>query len=246
MKLLGIIPARYNSSRLPGKPLLLIDGKSMLRRVYVQALKAQALSKVVVATDDERIFRHVDGFNGEVTMTSAHLTTSTARCAEAARILATNYDGIINIPSDMPFIQPAQIDALAACLEEGAEIATLVRRIDNKKDYDGSVTVKVIVNQKQEALYFSRSPVPYVRKGITIPILREKNFFKQTDLYAYRAQTLQALAKLGVSPLEELESIEQLRWLDAGFRIRVKETHFETITVDTLEDLEKVKGLRVA
>ena len=217
----------------------------MIRRVYIQALKTQALHKVIIATDDERIFRHVEGFGGEVVMTSGHLETGTARCAEAVRIFGGNYDGIINIPGDAPFIQPAQIDSIADCLEEGAEIASLVRRIDNKKDYDGSVTVKVIVNQKSEVLYLSRSPIPYVRKGITMPLLREKKFFKQTDLYGYKASVLQAIAKLSLSPLEELESIEQLRWLDAGYRIKVKETHFETIGVDSFEDLEKVKGMRV-
>ncbi len=245
MKLLGIIPSRYNSSRFPGKPLVTIDGKSMVRRVYIQALKSQLLDKVIIATDDERIFKHVENFGGEVVMTSSHLETCTARCAEAVRIFGGNYDGIINIPGDTPFIQPAQIDSVATCIEEGADIATLIRRIDNKKDYDGSVTVKVIVNQKSEALYFSRSPVPYVRKGITMPLLREKKFFKQTDLYGYKASVLQALAKLTISPLEELESIEQLRWLDAGYRIKVKETLFETIGVDSMEDLEKVKGMRV-
>lgn len=246
MKLLGIIPARYNSTRFPGKPLVMIDGKSMIRRVYIQALKSQPLDKVIVATDDERIARHVEAFGGEVVMTSSYLDSCTARCAEAFRIFGGSFDGVINIPGDAPFIQPAQIDSIALCLEEGADIATLVRRIDNKKDYDGSVTVKVIVNKKQEVLYLSRSPIPYVRKGISMPMLRERNFYKQTDIYGYKSPVLQALSKLGTSPLEELESIEQLRWLDAGYRIKVKETLFETIGIDTLEDLEKVKVMRVS
>lgn len=224
----------------------MINGKSMVRRVYIQALKSQLLDKVIVAADDERIFKHVVAFGGEAVFTSAYFDTSVARCAEAVRILGEKYEGIVSIPCDTPFIQPAEIDSIASCLEEGAEIATLVRRIDNKKDYDGSVTIKVIVNQKSEALYFSRSPVPYVRKGITIPLLREKTFFKQTDIYGFNAPVLQSLAKLPPSPLEELESVEQLRWLDAGYRIKVKETLFETIGIDTIEDLEKVKGLRIS
>lgn len=222
----------------------MIDRKSMIQRVYIQTLKAESVSKVIIATDDERILKHVEGFGGEAVMTSSY-DTGTRRCAEAHRFIGGNYDAVINVPADVPFIQPAQIDAVAASLQDGAEIATLVKRIDNKRDYESPVVIKVIVSQQGEALYFSRAPVPYVRKGISKPLLDSKPFYKQTELFGFKSTALHAISKLPLSGLEETETIEQLRWLDAGYRIRVRETHFETLGIDSFEDLEKLKDVRV-
>ena len=224
----------------------MIDGKSMVRRVYIQALKAKSLRKVIVTTDDDKIFKHVNDFGGDVVMTSLRHESGTARCDEAMRLFGGKYDAVINIPCDAPFIQPAQIDQVAGCLEAGAEIATLIKRIENKKDYESSLTVKAIINKNFEALYFSRSTIPFIRKGISKPLLDEVPFYKMTgEIFGYQSSVLGAIAKLPPTPFEELENIEPLRWLDAGFRIKVRETNFETLWIDSVEDLEKLKEILV-
>ena len=246
MRLLGIIPSRYHSTRFPGKPLAMIDGRTMIFRVYERASKARSLSKLIVATDDERILHVVKSFGGEAVMTSPKHRNGTERCAEALSLAIGDFDCVINIQGDEPFIQPEQIDLVADCLKEGAEIATLVRRIENPEEYKSESVVKVAVGKNSEALYFSRSPLPFVNKNITKKLLKENIFYKHTGIYGYTASVLQSIANLAPAPLEQLESLEQLRWLENGFKIRVKETHFETQAVDTAEDIEKILRTRTS
>jgi len=165
LTILGIIPSRYNSKRFPGKPLATINGKSMIQRVYEHAAKAGSLEKVIVATDDKRIFNHVKGFGGDVVMTSEEHQTGTERCAEVLSLMKGNYGGVINIQGDEPFIQPEQIETVAKCLAEGAEIATLVKRIEKPEEFKSDSVVKVVVDKHRKALYFSRAPLPFVNRN---------------------------------------------------------------------------------
>jgi 3-deoxy-manno-octulosonate cytidylyltransferase (CMP-KDO synthetase) len=227
LNILGIIPSRYGSTRFPGKPLAIINGKSMIQRVYEQASKSSSLTKIVVATDDKRIFNHVKEFSGEAVMTSDKHQNGTERCAEALSLTEGNYDAVINIQGDEPFIQPEQIDLVAACLNEGAQIATLVKRIKNEQEVKNLSIVKAVV-RKSEAIVFTREMV-----------LHGKVTFKHIGIYGYRASVLREIAKLPPSPLEKLHSLEQMRWMENGYKIKVKETRIETQAVDTPEDLKK-------
>ena len=241
LTILGIIPSRYNSIRFPGKPLAVIKGKSMIQRVYEQASKSKTLKKVVVATDDERIYNHVKEFGGHVEMTSAEHKSGTERCAEALSLVDGEYDGVINIQGDEPFIQPDQIDKVACALEEGADITTLVKRIRSMEDYENTSVVKVTRDVQSEKVWFSR------KLSFSKKILSDKDFLnkvvihKHIGIYGYKASVLKAIVSLSPSPLEKLHSLEQLRWLENGYTIKVKETHFETQAVDTPEDLEKLR-----
>ncbi|MET3498832.1 3-deoxy-manno-octulosonate cytidylyltransferase (CMP-KDO synthetase) [Mucilaginibacter rubeus] len=241
MKILGIIPARYASSRFPGKPLVDIGGKTMIQRVYEQAKKCRSLSEVVVATDDDRIFNHVNGFGGIAVMTGANHQSGTDRCAEVAR-LHPGYDVIINIQGDEPFIDPEQITKLTACFNDPeTQLATLIKRILTEQELHNTNSPKVVINKLSEAIYFSRATLPHIRGQEPENWLEFHTFFKHIGIYGYRADILQEVTKLPVSPLEKAESLEQLRWIDNGYRIKVAETELETHAVDVPEDLEKLK-----
>ena len=245
LRFVGIIPARYASTRFPGKPLVDIGGKTMIQRVYEQVLKA--ISDVYVATDDQRIFDAVLAFGGKAIMTSDQHKSGTDRCYEALTKLSSTFDVVINIQGDEPFIQPEQIKTLQKCFDESeTEIATLAKVFTEK---DGFIALnnpnspKLVINKKNEALYFSRSIIPYRRGAETENWISLHSYLKHVGIYAYRADILQELTLLEQSPLEISESLEQLRWLENGYRIKVGFTDVETIGIDTQEDLEKVKGL---
>jgi 3-deoxy-manno-octulosonate cytidylyltransferase (CMP-KDO synthetase) len=240
MKILGIIPARYASTRFPAKALADIKGKSMVRRVYEQASKALSLSKVVVATDHEKIFDHVKAF-GEVVMTSAAHESGTDRCFEALQQLKEEYDYVINIQGDEPYIKPEQIDLLASCLASSdVELATLVKKITDKETLFNPNTPKVIFNKEKEAIYFSRQTIPYLRGIPPDEWLEKKDFYKHIGIYAYRADILKKITQFKISDLEKAEALEQLRWLENGLKIKIAVTEFESIGIDTPEDLEKI------
>lgn len=239
MKILGVIPARYASTRFPAKPLVDIAGKSMIQRVYEQVGKAKQLSKITVATDDSRIFEHVVSFGGNVVMTREDHPSGTDRCYEALMLEREEFNYVINIQGDEPFIRPDQIDLLAALLDGETFIATLVKELQDYESLFNPNVVKAVMAKDHNALYFSRSPVPHIRNTDEKEWLTKAKFYKHIGMYGYRADILEKLTKLEVSPLEKAESLEQLRWLDNGFTIRTTETKSETIGIDTPEDLEK-------
>lgn len=243
MRIIGIIPARYESSRFPGKPLADIKGKPMIQRTWEQAKKA--LDTVVVATDDERIRKAVDTFGGIAVMTSADHRSGTDRCAEAAGLFSSitgiEYDAVINIQGDEPFIQPEQIELLAGCFDEPeVRIATLMKKIDAQADIFNPNYPKVISDKKGYAIYFSRSPIPYVRNKDQDEWLHSHKFYRHLGMYGYRTDILLEITRLEPSSLEIAESLEQNRWLENGYPIRIKETELDTISIDTPEDLEKI------
>jgi len=240
MNIIGIIPARYASTRFPGKPLIDIGGKSMIQRVYEQALKATSLKLVIVATDDERIVEHVKTFGGDVMLTESDHQSGTDRCSEVVRRL-DGFDIAINIQGDEPYIDPFQIELVASCFQdEQTQIATLVKKIDDYKELFNNNTPKVVLNSAMDALYFSRHTIPFLR-GISVENwLAHYTYYKHIGIYGYRCQVLKALARLPVSSLEKAESLEQLRWLENGYRIRTAETTVETIAIDEPQDLQKL------
>ncbi|MDX1911300.1 MAG: 3-deoxy-manno-octulosonate cytidylyltransferase [Saprospiraceae bacterium] len=239
--LLAVIPARWASTRFPGKPLAKIHGISMIQRVYQQVKKSERVSKVVVATDDMRIFDHVCAFGGEVMLTRADHPSGTDRCAEVARKFP-EAKLILNIQGDEPFVQPEQIDLLADTLTASArfQIATLAKRITDAGMLDNPNIVKAVFSSRQGALYFSRHPIPFVRGLEKVAWLSEIPFYKHIGLYGFRRQALLKIARLSPTLLERAESLEQLRWLEHGFRIAVGVTELETQGVDTPEDLERL------
>ena len=241
-KILGIIPARYGSSRFPGKALAKIGDKSMISRVYEQASKAQSLSKVVVATDHPKIFEHVDDQGGKVFMTSPSHQSGTDRCYEAMEKVSDHFDYVINIQGDEPFIAPEQIDLLASCLKGGVQLGTLVKKIEDLESWNNPNVVKVLVNHAGDAIYFSRSPLPYLRNTPPIEWLRAGNCFKHIGIYAYRKDVLEDITMLSQSPLELAESLEQLRWIENGYKIKTVETTLESHGIDTPEDLETARA----
>ena len=240
MKVLGIIPARYASTRFPGKPLVDIGGKSMIQRVYEQAKRCTALSEVFVATDDQRIFDHVQQFGGKAVMTADAHQSGTDRCAEVAS-KHPEYDVIINIQGDEPFIDPEQIARVVSCFgDAGTQLATLVKKINTTEELYNFSSPKVIINKLSEAIYFSRAAIPHVRGEEPQRWLYHNIYYKHIGIYGYRADILQQVTKLPVSSLEKAESLEQLRWIENGYRIKVAETDLETSAIDTPEDLEKL------
>lgn len=242
MEILALIPARYASTRFPGKPLALVKGKPMIRCVYEQTVKA--FSHVCVATDDKRIYDAVKEFGGEVVMTSSSHRSGTDRCLEALenyeREHSGKFDVVINVQGDEPFIRPEQLVELKNCFKDSSvEIATLVKRIGSKTELYNVNTPKVIVSNEWNALYFSRTPVPYARDvEMTDEYIREAVFYKHIGLYGYRTGCLEKICALPQSYLEKSEKLEQLRWLENGFKIRVAVTEFQTHAVDTPEDLD--------
>jgi 3-deoxy-manno-octulosonate cytidylyltransferase (CMP-KDO synthetase) len=240
MHIIGIIPARYASTRFPGKPLTDIGGKSMIRRVYEQASKATALSRVVVATDDDRISDHVRSFGGNVLMTSPSHQSGTDRCAEVIRI-ETGFDAAINIQGDEPFIHPEQINLVAGCFRApDTQIATLIKRIQSEAELFNENIPKVVTAENHSAIYFSRFPIPYFRGLAEEEWLGRHTYYKHIGIYGYRTEILLKLARLGTSALENAESLEQLRWLEKGFSIKTEITDLESIAIDTPADLGKI------
>jgi 3-deoxy-manno-octulosonate cytidylyltransferase (CMP-KDO synthetase) len=236
MKFAGIIPARFASSRFPGKPLAMIGNKSMVQRVYEQAMACTGLDVVAVATDDERIANHVTNFGGVALLTSPNHPSGTDRCLEAAFLLNGAADAVINIQGDEPFIRPDQISAVIELIRQGASIATLAIPIAPEIAIDPN-KVKLVRDQNGKALYFSRSPIPFLRE----PIEMERSpYLKHLGIYGYRLRTLREIAALPVSPLEQSEKLEQLRWLENGYAIHVSITDFESPAIDTPEDLRSV------
>jgi 3-deoxy-manno-octulosonate cytidylyltransferase (CMP-KDO synthetase) len=240
MKVLGIIPARYASTRFPGKPLIEIGGKTMIERVYTQCIKS-GLTEVVVATDDARILNHVNTF-GKAVMTADHHQSGTDRCNEIAEKLHEEFDYVVNIQGDEPFIDPNQINLLLAMLDMETQIATLIKKIENPEHLFNANVVKVVKGLKDQALYFSRSPIPHVRGKEEKDWLTNQTFYKHIGMYAYRIDILKVLANLSPSTLEKSESLEQLRWLENGYSIRTAETEQETLGIDTPDDLKKVEA----
>ncbi len=243
MRLLGVIPARYDSTRFPGKPLADLGGKSMIQRVAEQALQAQKLSKVVVATDDERIFIHLREKGIECVMTANTHRSGTERLIEVMDHF-DDYDGYVNIQGDEPFIHPNQIDLVCRILIEkkGALVGTLVKRTHDTDEIRNPNIVKAVVGTGHEALFFSRLPIPYYRE-IPGGINTAKGHLKHIGIYAYTAEALDMIRWMEPSKLEMAESLEQLRWLENGVHIFALETHEETIAVDTPEDLERARQL---
>jgi 3-deoxy-manno-octulosonate cytidylyltransferase (CMP-KDO synthetase) len=240
MKVLGIIPARYASTRFPGKPLIDIQGKSMIQRVYEQALKTNTLHKVVIATDDNRIAEAVRGFGGEFIMTGSTHQSGTDRCAEVSKQLP-EFDIVINIQGDEPFINPKQIDLLVSCFNQsGVQLATLIKEINTEEELFNNNIPKVVINSKQEAIYFSRHTIPYIRNADKEQWLNKHQFYKHIGIYGYTTEVLQEITKLQPSSLEIAESLEQLRWIENGYTIQTRVTNLETIAIDTPEDLNKI------
>lgn len=240
-KIIGIIPARFASTRFPGKPLVNIAGKTMIERVYSQAKKSGSLSDVIVATDDSRIVNAVENFGGKVCLTSPHHPSGTDRCAEVFSQMNLICDAVINIQGDEPFINPAQIDLLCTCFDDPkTDLATLIKKIESSEVLFNPNSPKVIIDQDQFAIYFSRFPIPFIR-GIEEPLwLTRHTFFQHIGIYGYRASILKDITQLPPSVLEKAESLEQLRWLENGYKIKTAITPFDTKAIDTPEDLVKV------
>lgn len=240
MKVIGIIPARYASSRFPGKPLVDIGGKSMIQRVYEQVKNTSCLHEVIVATDDDRIAEHVKSFAGNVIMTDSSHQSGTDRCAEVIAKVS-GFDIVINIQGDEPFINPLQIELLASCFDkEETQIATLVKKIHTEDELFNVNIPKVVRNIAGQAIYFSRQTIPYVRGIEQKNWLSKHSYFKHIGIYGYRTDVLKELTQLPISILEESEALEQLRWIEHGYTIQTAETEHETIAVDTQEDLERI------
>lgn len=246
VRFLAIIPARYASSRFPGKPLAEIDGKLIIERVYRQVV--QSFDMVYVATDDERILNAVAGFRGKTVMTSPDHRSGTDRCAEAAAIiekeLGMSFDVVVNVQGDEPFIRTEQLSLIRSCFaDRSVDIATLVKSIAEPEELFDPNKVKVVVSQQGEALYFSRSPIPFYR-GIAQPEwVGTHVYYKHIGLYGYKKEVLSEIARLEPSSLERAESLEQLRWLENGYRIFVLTTPYDSYGIDTPEDLQRVKEM---
>lgn len=244
LRFVGIIPARYASTRFPAKPLALLGGKPVIQRVYEQV--AGVLDDAYVATDDERIYQAVEAFGGKVVMTSTHHKSGTDRCWEAFQKIGGQFDVVVNIQGDEPFIQPSQLETVRACfLDSQTQIATLampftadagIQAVDNPN------VVKMVVSANMHALYFSRSIIPFQRNVDKADWLSHHIYYRHIGLYAYRAEVLQQITALPQSSLEVAESLEQLRWLENGYTIKVGVTHTETIGIDTPEDLERAEA----
>ena len=243
MRSIAIIPARYASTRFPAKPLAVLGGKLVVERVYEQVKRV--IDKVVVATDDERIYDAVVAFGGEAVMTSTEHRSGTDRCREAYKKLGYEADIVLNIQGDEPFIAPEQIQTLLGCFDnEKIDIATLVKPFSEKdgiEALDNPNSPKVVINGAGEALYFSRSVIPYLRGVERSEWLKAHTFYKHIGIYAFRAKTLKEVTTLQMSQHEKAESLEQLRWLDNGYKIGVGITDIETVGIDTPEDLERAE-----
>ncbi len=246
MRSIAIIPARYSSSRFPGKPLAILKDKPMIMWVYNAVVESGLFDKVVVATDDNRIYDKVTAYNENVMMTSSQHTCGTQRCEEVLCELekkGENFDVVVNVQGDEPLINTEQLKKVLSCFDnESVDIATLSKLIENQSELNDPNVVKVVFSN-DNALYFSRSAIPFTRDVSQEKALKDGVFFKHIGIYAYRSSVLKKIVKLEKGKLETLESLEQLRWLENGYRIKIKETQFETIGVDTPEDLNRVNEL---
>lgn len=244
MKFIAIIPARYASTRFPAKPLAMLGGKPIIQRVYERV--SSVIDNTVVATDDERIKSAVEAFGGRVVMTSTHHRSGTDRCFEAFTIAGADSDVIINVQGDEPFIDPSQLRSLMACFDDPTtDIATLVKPFTPEMGIEAlrnPNSPKVVVGANHQALYFSRSVIPYLRGIDEAEWLNHHTFYKHIGLYAYRADVLRQISAMAPGRLEQAESLEQLRWLEAGLAIKVGETNIETIGIDTPEDLARAEA----
>lgn len=236
---IGIIPARYASSRFPGKPLARILGKTMIQRVWEQAQLSTRLNKVIVATDDVRIFNEVQAFGGTCLMTGEHHQSGTDRCAEVASTLDLESSAVvINIQGDEPYIRPEQIDILCDCFSNPqVQLATLIKSFRNIDELKSPNAVKAVIDKNGRALYFSRADIPFFREEQEIHV---GAFWQHIGIYGYRADTLKAIASLAPSSLETIEKLEQLRWLEEGYSIQTARAEYESWSIDTPDDLEKV------
>jgi len=246
MKFIGIIPSRYDSSRFPGKPLADINGKSMINRVYEQACKA--LDDVFVATDNEKIAREVKRFGGRFVYTSKNHESGTDRIAEAVQIIRDkwniHFDVVVNIQGDEPFIEPEQIKELINSFNrDDTGIATLIKKINAMDDIFNPNKPKVIFDHQMNAIYFSRSPIPYIRNKEKQHWLKSFDFYRHIGMYAYKTSVLSEITRLERSTLEIAESLEQNRWIENGYTIKVAKTHFDSLGIDTPEDLQKALHL---
>ena len=240
MNFIAIIPARYASTRFPGKPLAILGGKTVIERVYEQV--QQVLEAVYVATDDERIYDAVKAFGGQAVMTSANHKSGTDRIAEAVKIIGGDYDVVVNVQGDEPFIQPEQIETLCHCFDDpSTQIATLGKRFTDMAGVENPNSPKIVVDNRGFAMYFSRSVIPYIRSAEQETWLEHYPYLKHLGIYAYRTKVLEEVTHLPQTSLEVAESLEQLRWLQNGYRIKVAETEFETVGIDTPEDLQKAE-----
>lgn len=239
MKCLAIIPARYASTRFPAKPLAMLGGRYIIERVYRQAQRA--FRDVVVATDDERIVSAVEGFGGRAVMTSSEHQCGTDRCYEAMQIVGGDYDIIVNVQGDEPFVRPEQLEALVECFRDPeVDIATLAKpftEADGWEALSNPNSPKVVLSKDMRAMYFSRSVIPYMRDAKPEEWLTRHKYYKHLGLFAFRAKTLRQITALEQTPLELTEKLEQLRWLENGYRIGVAITEQETVGIDTPEDL---------
>ncbi len=243
MKILGIIPSRYDSTRFPGKPLVDIQGKTMIQRVYERASESEQLNRVVVATDDSRIYDHVKAFGGEAVMTSSAHQSGTDRCVEAYQILNEKYDAVINIQGDEPVIKPCQLNLLAFCFnDDDCEIATLAVKIKTTDILFDSSKIKLVLDSYNNVIYFSRHPIPYQQKPAET-WLENHDYLKHVGIYGFRSDILLELGKIPASSLEQAESLEQLRWMENGYKIKVKTTDFDSISVDLPTDLYRVNEI---
>lgn len=241
MKVLGVIPARYGSSRFPGKPLIEIKGKSMIQRVYERSSQSKVLDDLVVATDDERIFDAVKKFGGKAIMTSTDHQSGTDRCLEAMLKVKGEFDVVINIQGDEPFIDPTQITDLANCFnDKETDIATLVKRVHHAEGLFNPSMVKVVINNRDQAMYFSRSVIPYLHEVPKEQWTEQYEFLEHVGIYGYTSKSLEKITTLPISSLEVHEKLEQLRWLENGFTIKVAYTNVESEPIDTQEDLERI------
>ncbi len=240
MKVIGIIPARYASTRFPAKPLVDIAGQSMIQRVYQQAKHASSLDEVIVATDDQRIYDHVKSFAGNVIMTNSEHQSGTDRCAEVIRNI-TGFDIAINIQGDEPFIDPQQIDLLVSCFaNKQTDIATLVRKVESNEELFNENKPKVVLNNTGKAIYFSRQAIPFLRGIDPKEWLQNRPYYNHIGIYGYRTAVLTEVSKLPISDLERMEALEQLRWIDNGYTIQTAISNHSNDAIDTPEDLKKI------
>lgn len=241
MKTIAVIPARYASTRFPGKPLVDIGGQTMIQRVYNQVKHAQSISEVIVATDDERIEKEVRSFGGNVVMTSPDHVSGTDRCAEVMSSIS-GFDVVLNIQGDEPFIDPLQIDLLVSCFQnQKTQIATLIKKISTQEELENPNRPKVVVDKNDFALYFSREALPYAKDIKKSEWLKNRSYFSHIGIYGFQASVLQEITKIPPSFLEKTESLEQLRWLENGYKIKTAISHHDNDAVDTPEDLAVLK-----
>lgn len=247
MNAVALIPARYASSRFPGKALIDLGGKTMIQRVYERAASLSAFSEVIVATDDTRIVEAVRAFGGKAMMTSPAHRSGTDRCAELVRAMAKRPDVVVNVQGDEPFLETAQLELVLGCFRTpDTQIATLVKKITDIETLENPNTPKVVSDREGRAIYFSRHPIPYLRGTAPAHWLTQTDYYKHIGVYGYRTDILSEIVQLPLGRLEQAESLEQLRWLENGYTIRVAETTSESLAIDTPADLARVLAMMKA